>query len=365
LEISVIGLPRSGKTTIFNALTGGKAEASPRAPGLSPNPGVCKVPDPRLHALARIFQPKKVTPAEVRYIDIVDPTGQGIKGESIDGQLLNYLSNADALLHVVRAFADDKVPHVEGNIDPERDIAIMDVELACSDLAIIERRLKRLEDSLKGAKSAERDLFLREQQFLSRVKSELDKDVPIWQQGLTLEEIRSLANYQFLTAKPMLVVINIDENQLAQASSIEAGLRSACSYSQFEVAALCGKLEMELSQLDIAEAEEFRKAMGLVESTLDRIIRLSYRLLGLISFFTTVSSELKAWTIPNGSTAFTAAGRIHSDIAKGFIRAELVSFNNLTTCGSIAEARKQGLLRLEGKNYIVQDGDVITFLFNV
>ncbi len=332
---------------------------------LTTNVGVSKVPEPRLQTLSHIFQPKKILPAEVRYVDIAG-AGRGFgRGEGIDGQVVNYLRNADALLHVIRAFEDENVPHIDGSVDPKRDAATMDLELIFSDLAIIERRLKRLEDSLRGAKPPERELVMKEQALLKKINSGLEKDIPIWQQGLTTEEIRSLANYQFLTAKPMLVVLNVGENQLGQVSSLEAELRSKYSHPQFEVIALCGKLEMELAQLSDAEATEFRTALGLSESAIDRIIRFSYQLLGLISFFTTVSDELKAWTIPKGTTALKAAGKIHSDMERGFIRAEVVSFRDLDRCGSLAEARKHGLLRLEGKNYIVQDGDVITFLFNV
>jgi hypothetical protein len=318
-----------------------------------------------LQILDRIFQPKKVSPAEVKYVDIAGTTKGFGKGEGIGGQFLNYLSNADALLHVVRAFEDENVPHIDGSINPKRDVATMNLELTFSDLTIIERRLKRLEDSLKGTKPLERDLLLKEQTILQKIKLELEKDVPIWQQRLAADEIRGLANFQFLTAKPMLVVINIEENQLSQASSFEADLRSAYSHPQFEVVALCGKLEMELAQLGDDEATEFRNALGLSEPALERIIRLSYQLLGLISFFTTVSAELRAWTITSGTTSLKAAGKIHSDIEKGFIKAEVVSFHDLDKCSSLAEARKHGLLKLEGKNYIVQDGDIITFLFNI
>lgn len=366
MKISVIGLPKSGKTTIFNALTKGKAETTAYAPTtLTLNIKVAKVPEPRLQTLNTIFQPKKIIPAEVEYIDIAGIAKGFGKDESISGQFLNHLSNADALLQVVRAFQNENVPHIEGNIDQKRDISTMDLELVFSDLTIIERRLNRLEVSAKGAKSSERDLLLKEQTLLQKIKLGLGKDIPIWQQYLTTEEIKGLANYQFLTAKPMLLVINIGENQLAQLSSLEAELRSAHPYPQFEVAALCGKLEMELAQLNDTDAEEFRNTLGLNEPALDRVIKLSYQLLGLISFFTTVSAELKAWTIPRGTTALRAAGKIHSDIERGFIRAEVISFCDLVKCGSHAEARKQGLLRIEGKNYIVQDGDIITFLFNI
>jgi GTP-binding protein YchF len=366
LEICIIGLPKSGKTTIFNVLTKGKADTTTYATtALTPNIGVSKVPEPRLQILDKIFHPKKIIPAEVKYVDIVGIAKYFGKGEGISGQFLNYLSNADALLHVVRAFEDEKVPHVEGSINPKRDIATMNLELVFSDLAIIERRLKRLEDSLKGAKISERDLLLKEQALLQRLKSELEKDVPIWQQNLTGEEIKSLANYQFLTAKPMLLVINIGENQLTVDKSYETEMRSIYAHAQCEVVSVCGKLEMELTQLSEADGVEFRKALGLTEPAVERIIGLSYKLLGLISFFTTVSDELKAWTITRGTSAVKAAGKIHSDIERGFIRAEVINFHDLDRCGSIAEARKHGLLRLEGKNYMVQDGDLITFLFNV
>lgn len=366
MEITIIGLPKSGKTTIFNALTKGKAEVAAYIQAtLAPNIGVSKVPELRLKGLESIFQPKKITQAEVKYVDIAG-TGKGFgKGEGISGQFLNYLSGADALLQVVRNFSDGNVPHVEGRIDSKRDMSNIDLELIFSDLTIIERRRGKIEISLKGTKSIERDLLVKEQALLQQIKSELEKDIPIWRQSLTAEEIKSLSNYQFLTAKPMLVIINIGESQLNDASSIEASLRSVCSYPQFEVVALCGKLEMELAQLSEIEAEEFRMAMGLRESALDRVIKASYQLLGLISFFTTVSSELKVWTVPRGTTALKAAGKIHSDIEKGFIRAEVISFDDLEKSGNLAEARKLGLLRLEGKNYVVQDGDIITFLFNV
>ncbi len=204
---------------------------------------------------------------------------------------------------------------------------------------------------------------MKEQILLQKIKAELEKDIPIRLQGLAKEELKTLANYQFLTAKPMLVVLNIGEQQIPQASQLEGEISAL--YPQFAVVALCGKLEMELAQLSDAEAKEFREAMGLSKPALDRVIDLSYSLLGLVSFFTTVSSELKAWTIPGGTPAPKAAGKIHSDMERGFIRAEVISYGALEKCGNLAEARKRGLLRTEGKNYIIQDGDVVTFLFNV
>ncbi len=362
MKVAIIGIPKSGKTTIFNALTRGKVEVTAYSSTLAPNTGVAKVPDSRLAVLEGIFQPKKTVPAEVSYTDIAGFI-KGFGKEGVGGELLNYLMTADALLQVVRAFDDNKVPHPEGSTEPKRDIASLDLELAISDLAIIERRLDKLETGLKAAKAAERESHLKEQFLLQKVKAELEKDVPIRLQSLTEEELKMLSNYQFLTAKPMLVVLNIGEEQISQASQLEGELSSL--YPQFAVVALCGKLEMELAQLSEEEAKEFREAMGLSKPALDRVIDLSYNLLGLVSFFTTVSAELKAWTIPGGTPAPKAAGKIHSDMERGFIRAEVISHDDLESCGNIAEARKRGLLRTEGKNYIIQDGDVVTFLFNV
>jgi GTP-binding protein YchF len=362
MKVAIIGLPKSGKTTIFNALTKGKAEVAAYSSTLTPNIGVAKVPDSRLSVLEGIFQPKKTVPAEVSYIDIAGSI-KGFGKEGAGGEFLNYLTTADALLQVVRAFEDDKVPHPEGSIEPKRDIASLDLELAISDLDIMERRLEKLETSLKAAKAAERESYLKEQVLLQKVKTGLEKDIPIRLQGLAKEELKMLSNYQFLTAKPMLAILNIGEGQISQASKLEGEISAL--YPQFAVVALCGKLEMELAQLSNAEAKEFREAMGLSKPALDRVIDLSYRLLGLISFFTTVSAELKAWTIPGGTPAPKAAGKIHSDMERGFIRAEVISYSDLENCGNLAEARKRGLLRTEGKNYIIQDGDVVTFLFNV
>jgi GTP-binding protein YchF len=362
MKVAIIGLPMSGKTTIFNALTKGKAQVAAYSPTLTPNIGVAKVSDSRLSVLEGIFQPKKTVPAEVNYIDIAGPI-KGFGKEGAGGELLNYLTTADALLQVVRAFEDDQVLHPEGSIEPKRDIASLDLELAVSDLAIMERRLGKLETSLKAAKATEREPYLKEQLLLQKIRAELEKDVPIRLQGLAEEEIKMLANYQFLTAKPMLVVLNIGEDQIPKASQLEAEVSSL--YPQFAVVALCGKLEMELGQLIDVEAKEFRETMGLSEPALDRVIDLSYSLLALVSFFTTVSSELKAWTIPAGTPAQKAAGKIHSDMERGFIRAEVIGYKDLESCGNTAEARKRGLLRTEGKDYIIQDGDVVTFLFNV
>jgi GTP-binding protein YchF len=365
MEIGIVGLPKSGKTTIFNALTRGRAQVSAHAASRDANIGVAKVPDERLQALARIFQPQKVVPAEIKYVDVAAaPKGFG-KGEGISGVFLNQLSRADALVQVIRAFPDDNVPHIENSIDPKRDIAILGLELAFSDLAIIERRLQKLESSLKAAKGSERDPYLREQELLNRIKSGLESEVPVYRQPLSPEEIKALSVYQFLTAKPTLVVLNIGESQLEQAAALESEIRALYPYPQFAIVALCGKLEMELAEMSDEDAEVFRRDLKLGEAALARMVKLSYDLLGLISFLTVGADEVRAWSIARGTTAVKAAGKIHSDLERGFIRAEVIPFTQLMECGSMAEARRRGLLRLEGKSYIVQDGDVVTILFNV
>lgn len=365
VEIGIIGLPQSGKTTIFNGLTKGKASTGGHAKGLTPHIGVASVPDHRLEKLASLLHPKKVVPAEVKYTDIGASVKDLVTEKGIGGQLLNQLSATDALINVVRAFSEDSVPHPEGSVNVERDIAAMNLELTFSDLAILERRLERIETSLKGAKPTERQAIQHEQDILLKLKAELEKDIPIRELKLTPEEAKAITNYQFLTAKPLLIVVNIGEDQLPQAQSLEAELNSRHSRPRCRIIAACGKLEMELAQLGDEGAEEFRASFGIKESGLDRAVKVSYELLELISFFTTVSDEVRAWSIRKGTNALKAAGKIHSDMERGFIRAEVINYNDLVKFLSMSEARKQGLIRLEGKNYIVQDGDVITFLFNV
>jgi hypothetical protein len=355
IDIGIIGLAKSGRTTIFNALTKGKADTKSPVPHI----GIAKVPEPRLKVLADMLHPKRVVPAEVSYIDI------GASVKATGSQILNQLSNADALLNIARAFTDDSVPHVEGSIDVDRDIATNNLELAVYDSGIISQRLEKIETSLKGAKPTERLGLLHEQELLTRLRTELEKETPIRELRLTSDEVKTIANYQFLTAKPLLIAVNIGEEQIPQAASLEAQLNSRYSRAKSGVITLCGKLEMELTQLDDDAARSFRAEFGLAESGLDRVIKLSYELLGLISFFTIVSGEVKAWSIQKGTTAIKAAGKIHSDMERGFIRAEVTSYDDLVKCGSLSETQKKGALRLEGKSYIVQDGDVITFLFNI
>jgi len=365
VDIGIIGLPKSGRSTVFSALTEGEGSGEYFGEGAAAHIGTAKVPDSRLDVLTDIFHPAKVVSATVTYIDIGASVKDIAQGKGIGGKLLNRLGSVDVLLNVVRTFPDDTIPHVEGSLDAERDITNMNLELTFSDLAILERRLERLETSLKGAKQTERAGLLREQEIISRIKTELEKDTPVRELTLTDEETKLLSSYQLLSAKPLLIAVNIGEEQLPRAESLTEELNSQYSRRNCVATAICGKLEMELSQLDKAAAEELGSEYGIKESGADRIIRLSYDLLGLISFFTTASSELKAWSVREGTDAVRAAGKIHSDMERGFIRAEVIGYDDLMKCGSVAEARKSGMLRLEGKSYTVQDGDVITFLFNV
>jgi len=366
MEIGIIGLPKSGKTTIFNALTRGTAETKPYSgTGLTTHLAVAKVPDARLPTLARLLQSKKSVPAEVKYVDIAGLSKGFGKEQGVSGQLLNCLSTADAILQVVRAFDDDNVPHVEVSIDPLRDIETLDIELIFSDLIIIDKRLGRLETSLKMAKSAEREAALHEQELLKKLKEALDRGIPIRLQNLMADEMRSLSNYQFLTAKPMLIVINLSEKQLPESDRLLQKLKNAYTRPQVELISMCAKLEMELAQLSDMEADEFRKDIGLKETAFDTVVRHSYSLLGLISFFTHNADEVKAWAVHNNTPALKAAGKIHTDMEKGFIRAEVIHYNDFIKYGNMAEARKHGVLRLEGKTYVVQDGDIVHFLFNI
>jgi GTP-binding protein YchF len=363
--IGIIGLPESGRTTIFNALTKGNAATGSHAQKV-PHIGIAKVPDARLAELAEMFNPKKIVPAEIKYLDI----GASIKGigkdSSISGEYLTQLSNVDALINVVRSFTNDSIVHPSGSIDPGRDINNMNMELSFSDLAIIERRMEKITNSLKSAKPDERQQYKNEQELLTKIKTELEKDIPLREQNLTEEDKKSIVGYQFLSAKPLLTIVNIGEDRLPDVKQIEEDMNGKYGTANHHVIALCGNLEMELAQLEDEEsAASFRSDFGLTEPGLDRVIRQSYSLLGLISFLTAGADECRAWPITEGTVAQKAAGKIHSDIERGFIRAEIISYEDLLNCGSLAEGKKRGLLRLEGKTYIVKDGDIINFLFNV
>lgn len=365
MEICILGLPQTGKTTVFNNLTGGRSEAVLLSSShFATNIGIARLPDSRIPFLQGIYHPKKTVYTDIKYTDIAGVQKSSVKGEGIYGPFLNYLSSADAIMHVVRAFENPAVPHSEGSVDPQRDIVNMYLELVISDIVILEHRLDRIEIGLKSAKPDERDQLHKEQQLLGRIKASLEKETPIWKQGLTKEEMLSISSYQFLTAKPMLIVLNIGEEQIGKIDQIEKQYRSIYQSENFDVIALCGKLEYELAQLNEAEAAEFRKSLGITDSSINRILSKSFSLLGLISFYTTVSNELKAWTLTENTPAIKAAGKIHSDIEKGFIKAEVISYSDLQKYPDLADIKRHGLQKIEGRNYPVKDGDIITFLFN-
>jgi GTP-binding protein YchF len=361
--IGIIGLPGSGRTTIFNALTHGKAATGGFGGGAA-NIGIAKVPDERLGVLTDIFRPKKTVPAEIKYLDL-GASVKALASEKGGGALLAQLATVDAVLSVICAFHDPVVPHPAGSIDVARDISEIDLELAFSDLAIIERRFDRIGSSLKGAKADERPKLERERELLFRIRGELEKDIAIREQCLSDEEQKIIAGYQFLSAKPVITLVNIGEGDLPRAPDMETELNNRFAKPNHCVVVMCGKLEAELAALDDALVNEFLSEYSLPQTGLARVIQASYGLLGLISFLTVGEDEVRAWPIGRGMVAQKAAGKVHSDIERGFIRAEVVSYQEMIASGSLAEARKRGTLRLEGKAYVVQDGDIINYLFNV
>ena len=366
MQVGIAGLPRSGKTTLFNAVSRGKAEvASYGTPQGKPNIGVAKVPDPRLERLSEIYSPRRHVPAEVTYVDVPGSTEELGKSRGIDSRLLNHLQQADALLIVVRWFDNPSVTHVQDRIDPLHDIETMLYELAFADLQILDRRLAHISEGFKGAKPQERETLNREQALLRRLKDGLDAGTPVGEQSLSSDEARMLEGFQLLTAKPLVVGVNADESQISEAATMEAKLASAFSGPRIRTVVICGILEMELAQMAPEEEQEFRESLGVGDSGLDRMIRLSHEAADLVTFFTGNENEARAWMTPRGTTALQAAGKVHSDFERGFIRAEVVGFRDLDESGSIAEARRRGVLRQEGKTYLVQDGDVINILFNV
>jgi GTP-binding protein YchF len=366
MQIAIVGLAGAGKTTVFNTLTRGHAETGGFG-GLTLNIGVVKVPDERLDRLAEIFRPKKVVHADVTYVDLPAPPASvdgRIGAEELPAEHLARLRDADALLHVVRAFEDPSVPHPSGTVDPRRDVDQLDVEFALADLAMIERRLERLRTGGRHGTPAEREANEREAGILERLRAVLEAGGPIRDADLEADEEKAIRGFRFLTQKPVLVLVNIGEADIPAASEQVAGLGAGYAHRATMIDALSAKIEMELGQLEPDEARAFMDELGIVELGLDRVIRLSYRLLGLISFLTAGPDEVRAWPVPDGATAVDAAGVIHTDLARGFIRAETVAYEDLVTLGSLPEARRAGKLRSEGRTYRIRDGDVVEILFS-
>jgi hypothetical protein len=358
MRIGLFGFPRTGKSSLFSILTGA---AAPVAGGRDAvHLGIAKVPDPRLDTLSAMHKPKKTTPATVEYMDLAAIE----KGEAAEGLPLEQLRTVDALAHVVRGFRDDSIPHVEGTIDAARDAATMETELILADHTIAERRQGKLELAVK---KTNRDEDKKDLETIRKCLAALEKEVPLRNLEFSDEELKRMSGFTFLSLKPLLIVVNADE---ADAGKLDGGadafgLASFLGRPNTEVVALSAKIEAEIAQLDRADADAFRAELGIRAPALDRMIRASYHLLGSVSFFTAGEDECRAWTIRRGTKARQAAGTIHSDIEKGFIRAELCAYEDLVAAGSWAACRDRGTLRLEGKEYAMQDGDVVNFRFNV
>ena len=359
MKIGILGLPQVGKTTLFDLLSvsGGIPKSSEIR--TEAHIGIIKVPDPRLDQLAAMFQPKKVVSATIQYQDM-PPLGRGTGKENRD--LLGQLRQMDALLHVVRCFEDPRIPHVQGSLDPRRDARFIHDELVLADLEVIEKRLEKIELDYKRGKKEEKE---REFPTLKLCQEQLSAGSPLRELELSVESWVLLRGYQLLTAKPLILLLNLGENQWAKREEFHKEYEDLTRDKGVVLVEACAKLELEICQLSQEEQGEFMRECGIAELGLARLIRVSYELLGLISFFTYMGEEVRAWTLPKGSSALRAAGTIHTDLERGFIRAEVIHFADLAACGSLAAARKKGLLRLEGKDYIVQDGDVIAVRFHV
>jgi GTP-binding protein YchF len=357
MRLGIIGLPQSGKTTVFNALTRGHAPTGSMIGGgrFEVHTAVVAVPDPRVDKLSAMFQPRKTIYAQVTYADIAGiESNPSARGE-LKGPLLGELRQMDGLLDVVRAFADESVPHPMGSVDPSRDVTAMESELLINDLIAVERKLEKLEEELRKGGAKDKALAQKDAELFKKLHEHLQQDKPLRELELNAEEERALSGMGLLTQKPMLILWNLGEGQQEP--------ESAAPHRRYATAGIQGKLEMEIAQMPPDDAAAFLQEYGIEEPGLNRVIRLSYDLLGLQSFFTVGEDEVRAWTVRRGALAPEAAGVVHTDMQKGFIRAEVVSYDELTALGSLAEAKAKGKLRLEGKEYPVQDGDVLNIRF--
>ncbi len=361
MKIGIVGRPQVGKTTVFNTLAQSNAEIGGYTSRGQINLSTANVPDERLERLAEIFDSEKTTPATIDYVDVAGVTKSDVEQAELDSGMLAELRTVDALAHVVRIFEDELVPHVDGSVDAERDIGSVALEFALADLQIIENRLDRLRKQFQNQKLPEQQNEIR---LLETCQATLEKGEPLRTLDLSANEEKLIRGYGFLTQKPLLLVCNISETQLEGVDEIRERFSKYETEPQTAVIVLAAQLEMELSQLDAADAEIFMEEMGLGESALERFIQTSYKLLGLITFFTLNPTEARAWTLRDGQTAVDAAGRIHTDFANAFIRSETLNWSDFVECGGYPEARSKGLLRAEGKTYRVQEGDVLLILAN-
>ena len=357
MKLGIVGLPNSGKTTIFNALTNSNLPTGASTSGqFEMHTAVVGVPDPRVDKLSAMYNPKKTIYAQVTYVDI-GGLEKGVGEGGLKGQFRNELAQLDGLVHVVRAFKDENVPHPYESIDPQRDVEILDGEVLLTDLVMIESRLERIDAELARKGKTVDKAILDEQEILNRLKAHLEEDKPLRDLGLTENEIKPLRGYGFLTLKPVLIVINADEG----------GGETTIDYPHqiSRVESLKGRIEAELSQLDPEDAAVFMEEYGITELSAAKVIRLSYELMTIQSFFTVGEDEVRAWSVRIGATAPEAAGVIHSDLQKGFIRAEVMAYDDLITGGSEAALKASGKFRLEGKDYVVKNGDIVHIRFNV